>query len=74
MEGSEAGTYLTSRLLKLDPQYFEEEVARRARQARRRGFLVGVASALLLALAGIGVWIFASESGLVSAARLVLGI
>lgn len=74
MEGPEAGTYLTSRLLKLDPQYFEEEVVRRARQARRRGFLLGIASAVMLLALALFVWHVAENAGVITTTRLVLGL
>lgn len=48
MDEPDTGSYLTYRLRKLSPDYFEQELARRSRRARWAGFAIGVVSALVI--------------------------
>ena len=48
MDEPDTGSYLTYRLRRLSPEYFEQELARRSRRARWAGFAIGVVSALII--------------------------
>lgn len=48
MDEPDTGSYLTYRLRRLSPEYFEQELARRSRRARWAGFVIGVVSALII--------------------------
>jgi hypothetical protein len=53
MDQIDAGTYLTERLRTTDPYYFEEELARGKRVAKRVGFLLGSLFALIGSAAAV---------------------
>jgi hypothetical protein len=53
MDQVDAGTYLTERLRAVEPHYFEEELARGKRVAKRVGFLLGSLFALIGSAAAV---------------------
>lgn len=54
MDQLDAGTYLTERLRATQPEYFDQELARGKRAAKRVGFLLGG----LVAVVGSAVVVF----------------
>lgn len=53
MDQTDAGTYLIERLRTTDPHYFEEELARGKKAAKRVGFLLGSLFALIGSAAAV---------------------
>lgn len=58
MNDVDAGEYLTERLRRNNPVPFQQELDRRSRQSRRRGFLSGFVVAMGIVAAAIVASIF----------------